>query len=248
MNWLEQRHWLEKRQGWLVREASHDRQWTITPSASDHYVGLTLTHWTSEGVAVDRAVAQCMSVAEAQIFAAALDYAGHPVGTKFDELLVGKGFKEAPSFSRDVERQVMDGVRSNSPDGHRYMHHDRRWFGSEDLSVFITTSRMSVFPFYCMTLREDRMAQPDTLLVEPRIFRMAPAAYYGGNAGTADPIIPTFTVACLAILSKRLELNGSYAARLEDGQQYGLIDQFAAGYRWPEPEPEPEPFMLGMAM
>ncbi|SMQ85920.1 hypothetical protein SAMN06295905_3215 [Devosia lucknowensis] len=248
MNWLEQTHWLEKRQGWLVRDASHNRRWTITPPGADDFVCLTLTHWTADGVAVDTAVAHCMSVAEAQIFAAALDNAGHPAGTKMDELLSGKGFREAPSFSRDVERQVMDSIRCYLPNVHRDMHFERRWFGSDNLSVFITTSRLSVFPFYCLTMRDDGMAQPDTILVEPRLSRMAQSDYYGQNAATRDPVIPTFTVACLAILSKRLELNGSYAAPLEDGQQYGLIDQFAAGYRWPEPEPEPEPLMLGMAM
>lgn len=241
-------HWLEKRNGWLVREGSHNRQWTITPSYLDDRVGLNLTHWTSDGAAVETRVAQCMSAAEAQIFAAALDNAGHPVGTKIYELLIGKGFKEAPHFSRDVEREVMEAVRDNSPDGKRYMHHDRRWFGSVDLSVFITTSRLSVFPFYCLTLREDRMAQPDTLLIEPRLFRMAPSAYYGRNGATADPIIPTFTVACLAIMQERFRLSGSYAAKLEDGQQHALAALFAAGYQWPEPEPEPEPLMLGMGI
>jgi len=240
-------HWLTKRHGWLIREASHGRRWKISPPYSSGRVDLTLTHWTSEGFDVETRIAQCMTAAEAQIFAAALDNAGHPVGTKIDELLIGKGFQEAPQFSSDVQRQVMEAVCENSPDGHRYMHHNRRWFGSEDLSVFITTTRTGVFPFYCMIMRDNQMAEPDTLLVEPRLFRLAQPAFYGRNAGASDPIIPTFTVACLAILNERFELNGSYAARLEDGQQHDLVELFAAGYNWPEEEAEAEPLMLGMS-
>ncbi|WP_375599069.1 hypothetical protein [Devosia sp. Naph2] len=238
-------HWLAKRPGWLVREASHGRQWKISPLHSSGRVDLTLTHWTSDGFAVETKVAQCMTAAEAQMFAAALDNAGHPVGTKIDDLLIGKGFQEAPQFSRDVQRQVMEAVCNNSPDGHRYMHHDRRWFGSEDLSVFITTTGTGVFPFYCMIMSDGKMALPDMLMIEPRLFRLAPSAF-ARNAGTADPVIPTFTVASIAILYERLELNGSYAARLEDGQQHVLVELFAAGYNWPEEETEPEPLMLGM--
>lgn len=242
-------HWLEtRRSGWLVREASHARQWTITSPHSQERVDLNLTHWASKDDPIKIKVAQCMSVAEAQIFAAALDNARHPVGTKIDELLIGKGFQEAPLFSRDVQLNVMESLRNNSPDGHRYLHHDRRWFGSEDLSVFITTTRLGVFPFYCMTMRDDGMVQPDTLLVGSTLCRMKPSAFHGQDAITVDPIIPTFTVACLAILNKRLELNGSYATRLEDGQQHDLAALFAAGYRWPQPDPEPEPLMLGMGM
>jgi hypothetical protein len=245
---------LDKRNGWLVREASHNRRWTITPSHSDDFVDLTLTHWGPDGVAIDTKAAHCMSVAEAQVFAAAPDNAGHPAGTKVDELLVGNGFREAPRFSYDVGRRIMDSVRDYLPDERRDMHSERRWFCSSDMSVFITTSRLGVFPFYCLTMDGDGMAQPDTLLVEPRLYRMKPSAYWGKNAATADPVIPTFTVACLAVLRKRLELNGSFSAALRDGQQDGLVDLFAAGHRWPEavpgpaPASEPEPLMLGMGM
>ncbi|KKB08811.1 hypothetical protein [Devosia chinhatensis] len=103
-------HWLEKRNGWVVREGSHNRRWTITSSYFEDRVGLNLTHWTSDGIAVETRIAQCMSAAEAQIFATALDSAGHPAGTKINELLISKGFKEAPHFSRDVEREVMEAV------------------------------------------------------------------------------------------------------------------------------------------
>lgn len=240
--------WLEKGRGRLVREGSHGRQWAIIHPYGQERVDRKLTHWTSAGDPVETRVAQCRTAAEAQIFAAALDNAGHPAGTKIDELLIGKGFQEAPLFSRRVETEVMESVRSNSPDGRRYMHHNRRWFGSQDLSVFITTTRSVVFPFYCITMRDDQIAQPDTLLIEPRLFRMAPSAFYNRNAATADPIIPTFTVACLAIMQKRLELNGSYAAKLEDGQQYELTALLATGYRWPETEPDSEPLMIGMSM
>ncbi|KKB08812.1 hypothetical protein [Devosia chinhatensis] len=96
-----------------------------------------------------------------------------------------------------------------------------------------------------MIMRDDRFAQPDTLLIKPRPFQMAPSANYGRNGSTADPIIPTFTVACLAIMQERLKLNGSYAAKLVDGQQHAFAARFAAGYQWPEPEPEAEPLMLG---
>jgi len=238
-------HWMEQRPSWLVREASHNRQWTITPAQSDDFVSLTLTHWSKKGTVVNTKVAHCRSIAEAHIFAAALDNAGHPAGTKVDDLLTGNGFKEAPDFSYDVQCQVMDTVRNYLPDSYRSMNYQRRWFSSEDLSVFITTSRLSVFPFYCITMRDDGMAQPDTLLVEPRLHRIAPSPYYGPNCATADPVIPTFTIACMAILNKRLELNGSYSTRLDEGQQHGLVDMFAAGYNWPETEPEP--LMLGMS-
>jgi len=246
MQWLQRGQWSETRQGWLGRDASHGRRWTITSAQSDGFVDLTLTRWTSRHVPVDTTVAHCMSVAEAQVFAAALDNAGHPAGTKTDDLLIDSGFKEAPHFSYEVERRVMDSVRGYSPDVSRNMHYGRRWFGSEDLSVFITTSRLSVFPFYCMTIDENGMAKPDTLLVEPRLLRAAASPYIGQNEETADPVIPTFAVACLAVLNKRHELNGSFAASLDEGQQHGLVDLFAAGYDWPEPEVEADTLLLGM--
>lgn len=85
---------------------------------------MKLTHWTSYGVAFETKVALCLSVGEAQIFAAALDNVSHPAGAKIEDLLI----------------------------------------------------------------------------IEARWSRMAPSTYYGRNGAIADPIIPTFAVACLAII------------------------------------------------
>lgn len=107
--------------------------------------------------------------------------------------------------------------------------------------MFITASRLSVFPFYCVTMHEDEIARPDTLLVEPRLFRTTASPYNEHHTEAADPVIPKFTVACLAVLSKRLEMNGTFAASLQEGQQNALVDLLAAGYDWTRSTREIEP-------
>lgn len=227
--------WEKIRNGHVARDASHGRRWMIAPQYTPGGVMLKL-QWQGMGTTVDADIADCASFAEAKVFAAALENAEHPAGLKVDQFLVDAGFHEAPAFSRSVSEELMDKVRADSSHGHRYMHHDRRWFASQDRSVFITSTRLGVFPIYCFTVDSERMAKTDSLLIESRVF----------TAKTATPVIPTFTAAYLEIVKLRVELNGSHLAELANGQEHELVERFDAAYAWPVPMPEPQPHMIGM--
>jgi hypothetical protein len=229
-------HWEEMWNGRHVAEGSADRRWLIEPSANGRAT-IAMEHKTSFGV-VNTKVADCASLAEAQIFATAMDNAGHPIGTRVEDLLLDHGFEEAPTFSMRIAELVMESVSEMHSDVRPHFHHERRWFASEDRLSFATTSRLSVFPFHSFVVTADQQVCPDNLLIEPRV----------AHGRAAAPIIPTFAIAHLEILQTRAEMNGSALTPLQVGQQDDLAAEFAAGYRWHGPRRERGQGLIGMGM
>lgn len=102
--------WQQNRHGQFVRESmSDDRVWFITQQDTRGRATLTSSRPVSRGRA-ETNVADCGSVAEAEVFAAALDNAGHPVGTDVGQLLLDRGFQESMNFPQDAARELMDKV------------------------------------------------------------------------------------------------------------------------------------------
>ncbi|CAN7452763.1 hypothetical protein [Devosia sp. LjRoot3] len=184
----------------------------------------------------EKNIADCGSVAKAEIFATALDNAGHPVGTNVGQLLLDQGFQGSMDFPQEVARELMDKVCEGHPGSTFHTRYSRRWFATKYLSLLLTLTRTGMFPLYCFALAKDWIVRPDSLLIDSRLWKN----------GAFAPVVPTFSVAYLEIMKLRIKENGSRLPRLLDGQQHALIDLLAAGYRWPDAEPEAEPLMLGM--
>lgn len=218
--------------GW---ESHNGHHWRISTQHGNGRVLLKLAGQDWRGPTYTD-IADCASIAEAEIFATAMDMAEHPTGMKVGHFLAGLGMQEAPSFSRDLADELMQKVRTDAELGDRYWSHARNWFASTDMSTIIASTQRGPIPICSFVVDADRMAKLDTILIEPRISR---------GVG-ATPVIPTFAAAYLEIMNARVQLNGSHLYELADGQQDQLVERFAAGYVWPEPMSAPEQYLIGM--